>query len=56
VKNSFNDELEKLRDIFVSIDVFNLRISPIEKIVYGGAGLILISVVTAIIYTVLKQQ
>ena len=32
------DFIEKLRSIFVDWNTFNLRISPVEKIIYGVAG------------------
>lgn len=47
--------IERLRDIFVDQDIFNLRISPIEKIVYGAVGLMLIAIVGAIIALVLQK-
>ena len=46
--------IDELRNIFVSLEIFNLRMSPIEKIVYGAVGLIIITVFTAIIYAVVK--
>lgn len=44
-----NDLIEKLRTIFVTIDVFNLRLSPMEKIVYGTASIVGLTVVGALI-------
>jgi len=41
--------MESLRKVFVTVEVFNLRFSPIEKIVYGFAGLVLTGFATAII-------
>jgi hypothetical protein len=35
--------IEDLRKVFVSIDVFNLRISPLEQLVYGVVAMILIT-------------
>lgn len=47
--------MEELREIFVPMDIFNLRINPLEKIVYGAVGLVCVSVLTALIYLVVKQ-
>lgn len=47
--------MEELREIFVTKDIFNLRINPLEKIVYGAVGLVCVSVFTAIIYLVVKR-
>ena len=47
--------IEEMRKVFVTIEVFNLRLSPIEKIVYGFASLILVGVVTALITLVIKK-
>jgi hypothetical protein len=46
--------IEKMRNIFISIEVFNLRITPLEKIVYGIATVVGLAVVGAIIALVLK--
>lgn len=54
IKN--NDSLlEEMRKVFVTMEVFNLRLSPIEKIVYGFAGLVLVSFATAAIALILKK-
>lgn len=47
--------IEKLRAIFVPIDIFNLRISPLEKIVYGMVSLILLAVIGALVALVIKK-
>lgn len=46
---------EELREVFVSIETFNLRLSPLEKVVYGLVSLILVGVVTSLIALVLKK-
>jgi len=53
-----NDEsmMESLRKIFVTIEVFNLRFTPIEKIVYGFTGLILTGFFTAVIAFFITQR
>lgn len=53
--NQKDSLLEELRDIFVSIETFNLRLSPLEKVVYGLVSLILVGVVTSLIALVLKR-
>jgi hypothetical protein len=51
-----NDNLiEKLRGIFVTIEIFNLRLTPVEKLVYGMVSLIVTSVLLAVIYLVIKR-
>jgi len=51
-KDGFTEEMRK---IFVSLDIFNLRVSPLEKLVYGLVGLILLAVFGAFIALVVKQ-
>lgn len=53
--NKKDSLLEELRDIFVSIETFNLRLSPLEKVVYGLVSLVLVGVVTSLIALVLKK-
>ncbi len=48
--------MESLRKIFVTIEVFNLRFTPIEKIVYGFTGLILTGFFTAVIAFFITQR
>jgi len=48
--------IEEMREIFVSLDVFNLRMSPIEKIVYGVSTVVGLSVVGAIIALVIGAK
>lgn len=45
--------IEKLRNVFVSTEVFNLRMSPIEKIVYGMATVIGLAFVGAVVSLVI---
>lgn len=45
--------IEQLRDIFVDWKTFNLRISPVEKIVYSVSaafGLAAVGVITSLIF------
>ena len=44
-----NSLIECLRKVFVSIEVFELRLSPVEKIVYGATGAVLLAFLGAII-------
>jgi cell division protein FtsL len=50
-----NDIIEELRHTFVTLETFNLRFSPIEKIVYGFTSIILVTVATALIYLVVRK-
>jgi hypothetical protein len=51
-----NDSLiEQLRKVFVTIEVFNLRLSPIEKIVYGATAAIGLAIVGALMALLLRQ-
>lgn len=51
-----NDALiEKLRTIFVSWDIFNLRITPIERLVYGFVSLALTAVVGYLIFLAVRS-
>lgn len=53
--NKDDSLVERLRGIFVTIDTLNLRLSPIEKIVYGGAAAVGIAIVGAVISLVIKK-
>lgn len=46
---------EKLRSIFVTTETFNLRLSPLEKIVYGGATAVGLSVIGALMALILRK-
>ena len=48
--------IEKMRDIFVEDEIFNLRVSPIERIVYGFVGLVLVGVATALVSLVIMKK
>lgn len=56
MKKTEESVIEKLREIFVSIDVFNLRMTPIEKIVYGAAYAVGLAVIGAILALVFKSR
>jgi hypothetical protein len=47
--------MEEMRKVFVSIETFNLRLSPLEKIVYGASAVVGLAVVGAIVALVVKQ-
>lgn len=47
--------IEKLREIFVTIEVFNLRMNPLEKLFYGIISLIVLSVFGALIALVIRK-
>jgi hypothetical protein len=51
-----SDLIERLREIFVTQDIFELRLSPLEKIVYGLVGLTLFTVMGALLYFVIQKQ
>lgn len=50
-----NLSFEHLREVFVSIETFNLRMSPLEKVVYGLVTLVLIGVATSLVALVVKK-
>ena len=50
-----NDFIEVLRKIFVTIEVFELKITPLEKLVYGFVGVVLLAVLGAIIALVIRK-
>jgi hypothetical protein len=50
-----NDFIEELRKVFVTTDTFNLRFSPIEKLVYGFTSIVLVAVVTSLVYLVVRK-
>ena len=53
IKN-FETQFAPVRDNFLSKDVFAAEFHPVRNIIYGMVGLILASVLTAVIYIVLK--
>lgn len=46
---------EELRKIFVTYDIFNLRVSPLEKLGYGLVSMIVVAVVAALITLVVRR-
>jgi D-ribose pyranose/furanose isomerase RbsD len=50
LSEEFKDQTEENAQVFVS----NERYKPVEKIVLGGAGLVLIAVLTAVVALVLR--
>jgi hypothetical protein len=47
-KEEANSLIEDLRKVFVSIETFNLRLSPLEKIVYSASSVIGLAAMGAI--------
>ena len=47
--------VELMRQWFVSKEVFELRFTPVERIVYGFAGMILLAFASAFIVLVVKK-
>jgi hypothetical protein len=50
-----NDIIEEMRKIFITSETFNLRFSPIEKLVYGFISIILVAVITSLVYVVIRK-
>ena len=50
IYNRFTERMDKVTDCFVTKD----RYKPIEKLVYGGVGLILVAVCGALLTIILK--
>jgi|WetSurMetagenome_2_1015567.scaffolds.fasta_scaffold242897_2 hypothetical protein len=50
-----NGLIDEMRKIFLTIEIFELKFSPIEKIVYGFTGLILTAFATALVILVIKK-
>jgi hypothetical protein len=46
---------EHFRKIFVTFEIFNLRLSPIEKIVYTAATAVGLAVVAGVMALVVKK-
>jgi hypothetical protein len=46
--------LEKLREIFVEKELFNLRMQPLEKLVYGVVAMILLAFAGVVIKFFIK--
>jgi hypothetical protein len=47
--------IEKMRQYFVSKEVFELRLSPLEKGFYGTVSLILLTVLGGILAVVIRK-
>lgn len=47
--------VEEMRKVFVTMEVFNLRFSPVEKIVYGFTGMVLVAFASALVVLVIKK-
>lgn len=48
--------MEEMRKTFVTIETFTLKITPLERIIYGFVGLLLLTVATILIGMVLKVR
>ena len=51
-----NDYIEEGRKFFVTLDIFNLRLGPLEKIGYGAVTMMVIAVFSALIALVVKAR
>ena len=51
----FDSITERMREIFVTKDIFELRLSPLEKGFYGVVSLILFTVIGAILSIVVLK-
>lgn len=52
---TLNQYIEELREIFLTKEVFQLRISPLEKIVYGFTSVVLLTVAGALVALVMRK-
>lgn len=48
--------IEKMRGTFLTKEIFEAKFTPIERIVYGFVGMILVTVATGIIAVVVKVK
>lgn len=55
MKFDLSDTIEELRKIFLTKEVFDLRFTPIEKIVYTFTGMVLVAFVSGVIVLVIKK-
>lgn len=53
--DTINDFREEIRSSYVSKDEFNNRVSPVERLVYGMVGIILVAVLGALIALVINK-
>ena len=54
IKGDVKEIKDKMEKDYVTKTEFDLKMKPIERVVYGLVGLILVAVVTAIVAGVLK--
>lgn len=47
--------VELMRQCFVSKEIFELRLSPLEKLVYGFTSIILLSFASAVVVFFIKK-
>ena len=52
---SIDTIVERMREIFITKDVFELRLTPLEKGFYGAISLILLTVLGAVITLVVRK-
>ena len=48
--------IEELRKIFVSFEVFDLRLKPIEKLLYGTVSVVGVLIITALMSYILIKR
>lgn len=48
--------IERMRDKFVTIEVFNLRITPMEKLLYGAVVMMITAVFAGLLALVIKGK
>lgn len=51
-----SDIMEEMRKTFVTIETFTLKITPLERIIYGFVSLLLVTVATILIGSVLRVR
>lgn len=55
MKLNFAEIIEQMRETFIPRDEFNLRFSPIEKIVYSMITMVLVAFMSFLISVVIKK-
>lgn len=56
MKLPLSDIIEEMRKIFVTRERYDLEVPQLKQIVYGGIGLIVLSVISAWITLVVKTK
>lgn len=47
--------IERMREIFITREYFDTKFTPIEKIIYGFVGMVMVTVVAAIMGLVIVK-